>query len=117
VPPGQTRPKSAKEANVIEENFSIPIRWESTSRNPILFTNQIFVRAHEDHFIVTFGQTDLPYEVELSEETKERLGKQGLPIQVVARLAIAPASMGQFIQHLTAVHDSWQKHEKEAGVS
>ena len=55
-------------------------------------------------FVLTFGQSHLPHEVELD---MQKLQEEGTPIHVVTRLAVSPGAMSAFIQVMQNVYESW----------
>lgn len=91
--------------------LSIPINWTQDSGLPILLANHAFVRLQDDCFIVTFGQIELPREIDLSEETKERLESEGIPVQIVSRLAITPARMRIIIESFSRLYEIWERQQ------
>ena len=86
---------------------AIPLKWENVSNLPMLFTTNIFVRRQDDQVIITFGQTELPYDVQLSPERIKELEENGMQVQVVARLTTNRQSLSNFIDHLSTVRDNW----------
>lgn len=101
------RSRATGEKVVTGQRISVPTRWEGFEKVPILFADAVFVRLQGEQVIITFGHGQLPYEVQLSEETLMKLSEEGVPIQVVTRLAVTPDKLGEIIQHLTTVHRAW----------
>ena len=96
------------------EAITVSGHWEAFEQVPIVFANHIFVRLIDGQFLVTFGHTELPYELgPLSKETVQKLKTEGVPIRAVARLAIAPEKMAEMIRALSEIHDSWRKTQEE----
>ena len=88
----------------------VPTRWQASEYAPFLYANQVFVRLEEGQVLITFGQAVAPYEVPpLSDETLERVKREGVPVYPVARLAVAPQQLGLMIEHLTTILNVWQK--------
>jgi len=106
MPPKRTRSRKPRETeDETQQGIQVRARWENTERIPILFANHVFVRLQDDDFVVTFGQAELPYEVDLTDEMREKLRTEGLPIQVVARLAIPAEKISSVIEVLVNVHN------------
>ncbi|GEM_PF-5293243 len=76
--------------------------WQDVKLPPV-FVNQIFVRGQEDHVFITFGEADLPKELEITNELRQRLLKEGLPVYPVVRLVVTPSILEQFIDKLQVV--------------
>ena len=95
------------------QGILIPLRWEVPKDTSIQFTNHIFVRLQDDYVIITFGQAELPYEIEITEETRTRLQESGLPIQVVARLATTPRKLGEMAEHMSRIHKIWLERQAQ----
>ena len=103
--------ENASEVHEGKGQLRFPINWTQDSGLPILLANHAFVRLQDDSFIVTFGQMELPREAELSDETKARLEKEGIPMQVISRLAITPARMRTIIEIFSRMYDSWERQQ------
>jgi hypothetical protein len=110
MPPRDDRPRSTDEG----ESVLVRHRWTGLERVPIVFANHMWVRWQEDQFLLTFGQAELPFEPEISQETRENLKAEGLPIRPVVRLAISPAFMSRTIEGLTKVHRATQDTHQES---
>ena len=89
------------------QELAVPARWERQADDLIKFANQIFVRLQEDHTVLTFGQAEVPYEAPLTEETRNKLQEEGLPIQVVTRLAVTPQRLGNMADQMKRIYDIW----------
>ena len=89
------------------QELAVPARWERQADDLIKFANQIFVRLQEDHVVLTFGQAEVPYEAPLTEETRNKLQEEGLPIQVVTRLAVTPQRLGNMADQMQRIYDIW----------
>ena len=93
------------------QGILLPVRWEVPRDTSILFANQIFVRLQDDFVILTFGQAELPYEIQITEETRTLLQEKGLPIQVVARLATTPQKLGEMAEQMNRIHKIWLERQ------
>ena len=89
------------------QELAIPVHWERQTVDLIKFVNHIFVRLQDDHVVLTFGQAELPYDVVITEETRSKLEEQGLPIQVVTRLAVTPQRLGIMAEQMKKIYDIW----------
>ena len=107
-----TTPARRRRRKAAENNYA-PVRWDEDPNIPILFANQVFVRLQEDYILVTFGQAELPKELELTPETRTLLRAEGIHAKVVARLAVTPRKLAQIIEHLTTVHNRWLEIQQE----
>ena len=105
--------RRGRPAKPVHSELTVELRWIGMDALPYLFTNQLFVRLQEGQFLVTFGSLEMPYETEISQESKARLVQEGAPVQTVARLAIAPEQMGNMIEHLTSVHKIWLDRQSQ----
>ena len=107
------RRRSRAEPQPVAETrgFLLPVRWEVPKDTSIIFSNHIFVRLQDDHVIITFGQAELPYEVQVTEETRTRLQAEGLPVQVVARLATTPQKLGEMAEQMNRIHNIWLERQ------
>lgn len=108
------RPEADVEVHTDEEGMNLPVHWESPERIPAVFANKIFVRLQEGAFLVTFGQVELPREIRISTETRERLEREGLVAHTVARLVITPANMKPMIEVLERLYAHWEKQQEES---
>lgn len=90
-----------------DQLIPIPIHWERQADDLIKFVNQIFVRLQDDHVVLTFGQAELPYDVEITDETRSKLQEQGIPVQVVTRLAVTPRRLGAMADQMKKIYDIW----------
>ena len=108
-----TTPEKRPEQGV----YGVPLKWENAGNLPMLFTNHLFVRRQDDYVIITFGQAELPYEIQISTESLKQLEEDGLQIQVVARLATTRQVLNNFIRHLSTIRDSWPETADEPETS
>ena len=90
----------------------MPLRWERQTDDLIKFVNQVFVRLHGDHVVLTFGQAELPYESPVTVETQNKLKEQGLPVQVVTRLAVTPQRLGIMAEQMKKIYDIWLDRQR-----
>ena len=97
-----------------EAELEVPIRWEGLEQVPFLYISQIYVHAEEDHFELTFGQALLPLEIGYSEETRERLVREGVGVRTIGRFAVTPAKMRDIVKVMTNVYASWEKRQQDA---
>ena len=109
-----TRRRSTRRARQTDDQVQellIPAHWERRADDLIKFVNQIFVRLQDDHVVLTFGQAELPYDVEITEETRNKLQEQGLQVQVVTRLAVTPRRLGIMVDQMKKIYDIWLERQ------
>ena len=120
MPPRRTRGKSKEEPEQVEvetQPLKLTVHWDDSESFPITFANHVFVRLQDDIALVSFGQVELPREVPLSEETRNRMNEEGLPVQTVARLALPVAKISDVIRHLSTIYEIWQRQNQLPEVS
>ena len=113
----EQRPREQETLPVPGPGIMIPALWENPTNLPMLFANHLFVRRQDDYVILTFGQAELPYETQLDSERIKEIAEEGLPIQVVARLATTQQKLNDFIRHLSNVRDTWPKGKDQPEAS
>jgi hypothetical protein len=89
-----------------EEGFAVRMHFVGAEQVPILYASHIFVRFEEHVFHVTFAQQAGPLELHLDRETLER---EGLPTQVVARLAIPVDHWRRMLEVAQGNYANWEK--------
>lgn len=90
-----------------EEGVTLEVEFEGSENVPIVFANNLFVRHEEDIFIITFAQAHGPYIVNPTPEQLKQIGR--IPSQVVARIAVSPVKMKEFLSVLSGNFDRFMK--------
>ena len=86
------------------------VRFEGGEDVPILFANHVFIRSSPDGFLVSFAQSHGPYEVNVTQET---IDKVGVPAKIIARLAIPTNRMREFSNIINTVLEQYDSIESE----
>ena len=98
------RSSAERGSDIAIHQLAAPIQWESREGNPILFADQLFVRLQGDNVVLSFGQAELPYEAQLTQET---LGERPVTVRVVARLAVTPRILERMAGHMNQIYNAW----------
>ena len=99
--------KKNRQAIPKEEGLILEVEFEGSENVPIVFANNMFVRHEEDMFIITFAQAHGPYIVKPTVEQLKEIGK--VPTQVVARIAVSPIRMKEFLNVLNGNYEQFIK--------
>ena len=110
---GRRQSKTEKQPENQSQEVLVPTHWERSPEVLITFVNHIFVRLQDDHVILTFGQSELPYEIEVTEEVRAQLQEDGLPVQVVSRLAVTHQKLGEMAEQMNRIYNVWLQHQGE----
>ena len=95
-----------------DEGVMLEVEFIGSEDVPIVFANNVFVRHEEDIFIITFAQAHGPY---IDKPTTEQLKKIGkVPSRVVARVAVSPVKMKEFLDVLNGNFESFKKMKAES---
>lgn len=95
-----------------EESVTLEVEFEGSENVPIVFANNLFIRHEEDMFIITFAQAHGPYIVNPTPEQLKQIGK--IPSQVVARIAVSPVKMKDFLNVLSGNYEQFIKMKAES---
>ncbi|MCI0439125.1 MAG: hypothetical protein L0177_08340 [Chloroflexi bacterium] len=109
----QSDEKPPEEVEPVGESLATHLNWDVGPQPPIVFANHIFIRLQDDYFLVSFGQVELPRLLDIDEETRQRLVREGMTVQSVARLAITPYRMGQMLEQLNRLYNRWIERQEE----
>ena len=90
-----------------EEGVTLEVKFEGSENVPIVFANNLFIRHEEDIFIITFAQAHGPYIVNPTPEQLKQIGK--IPSQVVARIAVSPVKMKEFLDVMSDIYERFMK--------
>ena len=99
--------EKAKDEILSEKGFKLQVEFEGGENVPIVFANNLFVRHEEDMFVITFAQAHGPYIVKPTMEQLKQIGK--IPSQVVARIAVSPIRMKEFLNVLSGNYQQFIK--------
>lgn len=95
-----------------DEGVKLEVEFTGSENVPIVFANNVFVRHEEDMFIITFAQAHGPYIVKPTPEQLKKIGK--VPSQVVARIAVSPIKMKEFLKVLSGNFERFMKMKAES---
>ena len=109
----QDNPDQPQSSDV--DSITLRTRWPDEDDVPLLFINQFFIRLQNDAFLLSFGEVELPRELELSDETRQKLDSEGLPVRVRTRIAISPGMIPNFIEQLTRINNVWLEQSRGHG--
>lgn len=104
--------EKAKDEILSKKGFKFEVEFEGGENVPIVFANNLFVRHEEDMFIITFAQAHGPYIVKPTMEQLKQVGK--VPSQVVARIAVSPLRMKEFLNALIGNYEQFIKMKTES---
>jgi hypothetical protein len=93
----------------VQQDGGVTLEVEITGSEdvPIVFANNIFVRHEEDMFLITFAQAHGPYIANPTPEQLKKIGK--VPSQIVARIAVSPTRMKEFLNVLNGNFERFMK--------
>lgn len=83
----------------VRQGYQLRIDWRVADDHTASFANQFMVQIAKDEFVLTFGQLVPPALVQPTREEIESLPERISP-QVIARVAVTPNGLRQFIQLL-----------------
>lgn len=92
-----------------EQSIQVRAHWTDAETKDIVFANQIFVRYTGSAYLITFGQTHGPYELKAS---REQLQSEGVPVHAVARIAVTPDNLKQFMVALQDIYERMSNNKR-----
>lgn len=106
MPRSKKKLKKFVEVEESESKGPITVRghWVDTEDVSTHYANHIFVRLQDGVFLLMFGQSILPAELNLD---PKKLLEEGLPINPVFRVVIPPERMGPMVDALQRVHKTY----------
>jgi hypothetical protein len=82
-------------------------RWTGGAEFPLLFANQLWAANFGEHFELTFGHNEMPYEM-ISPEVVAKLEEEGVEIKAITRVVVNPDALEGMIQILAGVLQQWK---------
>ena len=96
-----------------EEEVQIPLVIIGVEDTPIIFSNFQVVQHEQREFIITFAQYSPPLTLGSPEEQQEALKRTAyLPVKTIARIALTPDRLEQFIDTLQANYEKWRAKQE-----
>lgn len=92
------------------EDITLPLFFIGAEDVPIALSNLQVVQHVQQEFIITFGQFSPPIVLGTPEEQLEQArNKPYLPVKTVARVAMSPERLRDFIKALQQNYEGWQR--------
>jgi hypothetical protein len=110
--PQEETPEVTSEPDIYAQELAGPVKWVRVHELPVFLADQLWVQATESQITLTFGRTEMPFEL-MSTELAERVRQEGIEVSGVSRISISPQSLGRFATVLSRMHDQYQQ---ESGI-